>query len=141
MARWLKRWEVAHWRRSCHRRYALGGQLAGDLAQCATLPSKQVLERGAEVLHQVPAIGHLLGSGCATRQRLGVDGGSIACDDFDSWVGLKPLGDRRSGVLRKQSNRAVALQIDDDTAVTLSLADGIELSRPVTEPARLQNRA
>jgi len=35
----------------------------------------------------------------------------------------------------------MAFQINEQRAIGLALAKRIELSRPVTEPARLQNRA
>src|SRR6266496_5382665 len=84
VASWFQGREVLRWPLSCHRRHPLSGQLAGHLSQRSGMSGQQVLERCAEILYEVPAIGDLLGVRCATRKRLGVDGCPIACDDLDA---------------------------------------------------------
>lgn len=49
-------------------------------------------ERFREVLHQMKAIGHLRGLGSSLPRPISIGFGPIACDDFDAWVRLQPLG-------------------------------------------------
>ena len=105
------------------------------------MPLQQGFERVAQIAGQVPAIGNLDRTRRTLLRPLGKRIGAITRDDRHAWVVLEPCGKLRCGVIRQQIHHLMALKIDNNRAVLPSLALGIELSRPVTEPARLQNRA
>jgi hypothetical protein len=87
------------------------------------------------------AIGHLDRLRRPLRRTLSIGAGSVARDDADGWMLLEPGGERLGVAVFKQGDGALSFEITDDRAVALAFLPGIELSRPVTEPARLQNRA
>ena len=87
-------------------------------------PLQDPLEGVAQVLQEVPPVGHLHRVGRRLAGRLGVSGRPVPGDDLRPRVGRQPR--RHSGRLavREQVDGAAAFQIDEDGAVGPTLAEG-----------------
>jgi hypothetical protein len=105
-----------------------GGRHGLDLAAVAL---EEAFEHLAHVLEQVPAVGHVHGIGCGPGCRLGVGAGAVAADDLDAGVVFEPPLQRRAVASREQVDDLAALQVDQDGAVALPLAD-----RPAADAQR-----
>jgi hypothetical protein len=102
---------------------------------------QQPLEYLAHILEQVKAIGDLDGVRGTPRGAVGVLRRAIAANVGDAGVLLQPAFDGRRRAVLQEIDRDMGLEVDQNRAIRAPLAPRIELSRPVTEPARLQNRA
>jgi len=104
-----------------------------------------VLQHGGkrirEIFQQVPAVGNLQRMGRTITNRLRIGLGSVTGDNLDPWMVAQPLTHAFRGSVRQEVNDVSTFMINQDGSIPLSLPYRIELSRPVTEPARLQNRA
>ncbi len=102
---------------------------------------QHLLEGISQVAKHVPAIGHLQRLGSTARCAFGIGPCPIAANDLDLRLRFQPGGKRVGTGIGQAIDHLVLLQIDQDGTVRLAFPVRIELSRPVTEPARLQNRA
>src|SRR5262249_45581035 len=78
---------------------------------------------------QMPAIGHLDRLWRTFSGRLRRSWGAITADDLDSRVSLEPVNQRLRFPLRAQLNDPALLEVDQDGAVVVALAEG-----PVINP-------
>jgi hypothetical protein len=83
-----------------------------------------IKEGAAGVLHQMPAICHLLRPGQRLGGRLAISAATIARDDPDGRILLEPVLRSRLLAVRLQFDRLTALKIADDRAVALVAAEG-----------------
>jgi hypothetical protein len=89
-----------------------------------TQPIEDRFERLAEVLDQVKTVGDLDGVWGALRGAIGKRASPIRCDDFHTWMILKPgckSGGCRGG---QQINWTMRVEIDQDRFVVLAFAIG-----------------
>jgi len=112
-----------------------------SLAQRTGMTVQHPLQCIIEILEQMKAVGDLHRVWRTLGGALGVVGEAIPADDFNLRMLLEPGRHRRRRTVRQQIDDTALLEIDQERAVRLALAFCIKLSRPVTEPARLQNRA
>ena len=77
----------------------------------------------AEVAQQVPPIRDLDGFGRAAANRFGVSTGAVTRDDIDAGMVAQPSPDRLRLAVRQDIDGAVALEIDDERAVALPIAE------------------
>jgi hypothetical protein len=94
-----------------------------------------------EIAQQVKAVGHLDRLRRTPARSIGVGSGSIASNKFHPRMLTQPGDDRLGFSIGQELDGLAPLKVDQDRAVALTFQLGIKLSRPVTEPARLQNRA
>jgi len=80
------------------------------------------VQRFPEVLQQVKTICHLDGRGRALASPLGIGARSLPGDHLDSRMLLEPGGEGRSGALREERHRLVALQVHQDRAIRVACA-------------------
>ena len=66
---------------------------------------------------------------------------AVTRDDLHTRMSLQPGSQGGGAGVGKQFKRTIGAEVDQDGFVVLAFAIRIELSRHVTEPARLQNRA
>jgi len=93
------------------------------------------------VLDKVEAVGDLHRLWRSDTYSTGVVRGAIARDNLNAGVPFEPGGGGLGAAIGQHSDDRVGLAVGEDGAIDLAFPKGIELSRPVTEPARLQNRA
>jgi len=110
-------------------------------SQCSRMLFKQPLQSLAQVAEQMPTICDLNGLRRTAVRAFRKVTGAIAADKGNAWTLLQPSGEGLSFSIRKHIDGLVEFEIDNQSAIGAAFANGIELSRPVTEPARLQNRA
>ncbi len=92
-------------------------------------------EHLAEIVEQVPAVRDLDRTGRAFRDRAGVLGRAVACDDLDARVSAEPRCDGRRRPVWEQVNWPPRFEVDQDRAPGAALAP-----RPVVDaeyPRRL----
>jgi hypothetical protein len=85
---------------------------------------QQPLDRLAQVLQQVPAVRDLKRLRRPFGGGLGVGRPAVAGDDLDAGVFLQPRRQRGAVPAHQDVEDAAALQVDEDGAVALALADG-----------------
>lgn len=94
-----------------------------------------------EIRKNVPLVGDLDGLRCPLTRPIRIDRRTITTNKFHFGMGTEPSCNALRRTVREHVHRPPGFQVDDNGAVVLSFAQRVELSRPVTEPARLQNRA
>lgn len=72
----------------------------------------------------MPTIGHLHGFRGACAGTLGVGGGPVAADDLDAGVFGEPSGQRCHFPVRQEVYRPAGLDVDQDGAIDVALAQG-----------------
>ncbi|MES5825573.1 hypothetical protein ABKA17_47645 [Streptomyces sp. RG80] len=82
----------------------------------------RLLDGFNEVLPDVPAVGDMDCVRGADPSGLGVGDGAVAADHLDARMVDQPLGHRRSGPVGQQFDRLVRLDVDQDRAVVVPLA-------------------
>jgi hypothetical protein len=75
------------------------------------------VQRFPQVLQQVPAIDHLLSERRAFGGSAPVFAGAIPADHLHAGMPLEPLTTSVSAAIRKQINRSMRLQINEDRAI------------------------
>ncbi len=93
------------------------------------------------VSYQMPAIRNRQGIGRASFAARRIPFASVARDDFDARASFQPRLKCFGLPVRQQVNDTMRFEINEDRAIVRTFAVRIKLSRPVTEPTRLQNRA
>jgi len=81
------------------------------------VPGQVALEGLAQVLGDVPAIGHLHRLRRSARRALGVGLAAIAANDLDPWMLLQPGRDRRGAAIGQEINHLMLRQIDEDRPI------------------------
>jgi hypothetical protein len=76
------------------------------------MPAYDPLDRGGEVVQQVPPVGYLHRVRGAMCGALGVAAGTIAADHLDAEVGVEPGGQRIGRTLGQDLHRPVSVHID-----------------------------
>ncbi len=118
-----------------HGRLWAGQRSENSLAQpCRPLEGRSEAEQAAfqgvnQILEQMPAIGHLDDPWRPFPGRLGVGRCAITTDNLDTRVSLEPVNQRLRFPLREQLNDPALLEVDQDGAVVVALAEG-----PVINP-------
>jgi hypothetical protein len=74
----------------------------------------------AEVLQQMPPIGHLERVGCALACCIGIGAGTVTCDNFDSTMPLQPSRNCAGFSVGQQVDNLVALEVNQDGSVALA---------------------
>ncbi len=88
------------------------------------LTFEQALDSISHVLHQVPAVGDLDGSGRTLHNSIGISAGAVTADDFNARMCAQPCGERYSLAVRQQVNRAAAFEVNEDGAVAMPASEG-----------------
>jgi hypothetical protein len=91
-------------------------------AQVTVVPVEHPGQGVAEVAQKVPAVRDLDGLGRAAANAVGVSTGAVTRDDVDAGMVAQPSPNRLRLAVGQNIDGTVALQIDDDRAVALSLA-------------------
>jgi hypothetical protein len=94
-----------------------------------------------EVFEEVPPVCDLNSIWGALPSVFRIAASAIPTNNLNAGMVLQPLGEGLREAIWEEVDHCAAFEIDDDARVGLAFAKRIELSRPVTEPARLQNRA
>jgi hypothetical protein len=105
--------------RQCHRLLALQSI---DRLQGLSMRDKHLVQRFAEILQEMKAVGDLHGSRSSLPCAFGIGGRAIARDDLDPGMRPQPLGQSIGRALREQRDRLAALQIDQHGAIALTFA-------------------
>src|SRR5713226_10206286 len=88
------------------------------------LPGHEPLEGLAQVHQQMKAIGYLLHLGCSLPGAFGIRSPAIPADDLHSWMRGQPRGERFRRAVWQEVYPTASLQIDQDGAVLVPLAQG-----------------
>ena len=88
------------------------------------VPIYRPLQGVVQVAEQVPAVGDLNGLGGAGGRAADVIVGPVAADDLDFGMVLQPITQRLRRPLGQQIHWAAALQVAEDRAVVVALAEG-----------------
>ena len=76
------------------------------------MPGHDLVDRPAEVMHQVPAVSDLDHTGRTTVDTLGVAATPIAAEDLDTRMADQPLGQRLgAAVIQHVDRRVVSMSI------------------------------
>jgi hypothetical protein len=84
------------------------------------VPVGKPLHRGTQVAQHVPPVGHLDGLGSALAGPVGVSTGAVTSDHLDARMGAQPGREGLSLPVRQQVHHAVALEVDQDRAITVA---------------------
>ncbi len=108
----------------CHLRRRVGrhrpGGSGGGLPERGALTLEETLERVADVLGQVEAVGHLRRARRALPPTLGVGPAAIAADDLDAGVLDQPRGEGRGAAVGQEVDWSATLEVHQDRAVRLA---------------------
>jgi hypothetical protein len=116
-----------NWR--CFRLPGIGiGRFEG-LRDDRQMPLQEVFDGLADVLHQMPSIGDLLGLGRGFGGSLGIGRVTVAADQLDARMRLQPCLDVHRVAVGQEVDHVARLEVNNDGAVALSFTPG-----PVVNP-------
>src|SRR5215204_490546 len=85
---------------------------------------KQLLQRLAQVLQEVPAVRHLYCRGRAFGDAAGVSLRAVPGDNLDAGMHSEPRAQCFRFTIRQEINRKALLQVDEKRAVSQTTAEG-----------------
>jgi hypothetical protein len=96
----------------------------GELPQVCVVAVEHPFHRFPQIVQQMPSVSHLDGAGSTVCRPTGVLGGPIARDDFDPRMLTEPGGQRVSGTIGQEIDRAALLQVNQDRAISMAAPQG-----------------
>lgn len=94
----------------------------GSGSKVTVMAGEDLPQGVGHVVQEVPAICDLDGGGRSLADTIGVGAGTVTGDDLDAGMGFQPCGNGVGLTVGQKVNRAVALEIDKEGAVTLAAA-------------------
>src|ERR1035437_846635 len=113
----------SHWHRG--RLWSLGSiRGCRGAREDAMMRSQGVFQCLAQVMQEVPAIGHLDRLRRSLPRRFGIGTGPVATNNFSSWMRAQPLGDGLGFSIRQQIDHFPSFQITKDRSISMPFAPG-----------------
>ncbi len=92
----------------------------GRSTRCCAKPIGESLDGISEITEQVPAISDLNNARRALTNAVGINTGSITCDNLDTWVIAQPSGHRCGVAVRQEINHFIRLKVHEYRAVSMT---------------------